>query len=706
MKSYMQWMLTSRRAYSRSTKRASSFYARLIVALAAILIISGSTVLTSCSDDEVTETGTGTGWTEPATDQMDVTVTYPLTAASLSQFAEPSTGAALIRRLPKVTAAITDDTRMVLLKGSDAGSLSYGEIAAMVDVLANNGYLAIETPTEKQLDTFLDQLDKAIAEYVASYVNDEFELTSEQMQATLSASMAGRMQTRRANLAAYTRAAAADRPCTELLIFGPTGYFFLEADNSDDMIVTYATDTEGNIVEEPYETACNAGEMTAYRYGLYADGAAGWLNGTEAAMEAADEQQTRGGAPRRASGAKAINDLESACETFTHYQNINYKTSGNKASYKVKACQTTLSYWGVHSTTNHRDYYYVSQKVLLSLGADNGVDIFYARDKAADVWTVVSQFGKYNLMYGSYLTKYETSMNLKGDKGYIKGEAATPETANQTITESVNLTTSSSSTSGQSKVLGATLGGSLAGFTGHVTGGRVWNSGKTTGSSFAMGNSKSIKDLNVVKNSLGTMVKWTYSGKDLQVTGQPNKWQHETMPPILVNDANLANDACWSVENPSGNYTLEVQSQPEVGMLLVQNSSTDKIIQRTKTPIDTYTHELRKPNRYLQTWRMFIVIDEWLEGAHYTAGVQKRLEEDFKNSFSDIYNDVFTVCESEENSVLLATGIIKNAKRVLDAHKDQLPGIAEGRGVKQFTIYWRCDNTDVRLRNAYVVKVE
>ena len=163
MKRYMQWM-------------------------AAILIISGSMVLTSCSDDEVTETRTGTGTEnyelpEPATDQMDVTVTYPLTAASLSQFAEPSTGAALIRRLPKATAAITDDTRMVLLKGSDAGSLSYGEIAAMVDVLANNGYLAIETPTEKQLDTFLDQLDKAIAEYVASYVNDEFELTSEQMQA-------------------------------------------------------------------------------------------------------------------------------------------------------------------------------------------------------------------------------------------------------------------------------------------------------------------------------------------------------------------------------------------------------------------------------------------------------------------------------------------------------------------------------------------
>ena len=52
------------------------------------------------------------------------------------------------------------------------------------------------------------------------------------------------------------------------------------------------------------------------------------------------------------------------------------------------------------------------------------------------------------------------------------------------------------------------------------------------------------------------------------------------------------------------------------------------------------------------------------------------------------------------------TAIIKNAKRVLDSHKDELPGIAEGVGVKQFTIYWRCDNSDIKLRNGYVVKVQ
>jgi hypothetical protein len=231
-------------------------------------------------------------------------------------------------------------------------------------------------------------------------------------------------------------------------------------------------------------------------------------------------------------------------------------------------------------------------------------------------------------------------------------------------------------------------------------------SGSSQGSSFAMGNSKSIKDLSVVKNSADTQVKWTYSGKNLQVTGGPNNWKHDVVPEILVNDANIANDVCWSVENPSGNYTLEVLSQPEVGMLLINNSSDNRVVQRTKTALDTYTHQLKKPNRYMQTWRMFIVINEWMDGARYSSGVQSRLENDFKNSFPDIYADMFNVCETEENSVLLATSIIKHAKKVLDANKDQLPGIAEGRGVKKFTIHWRCDDTNVKLRNAYVVEVK
>ena len=92
-----------------------------------ILMIIGTTVLTSCSssdDDNNNNDGGNTTppevtWEEPTTDQMAVRVTADLTTdlttASLSEFANSSTGAALIRRLPKVTGTFTNDTEMVLL---------------------------------------------------------------------------------------------------------------------------------------------------------------------------------------------------------------------------------------------------------------------------------------------------------------------------------------------------------------------------------------------------------------------------------------------------------------------------------------------------------------------------------------------------------------------------------------------------------------
>ena len=687
MKKHMQWMF------------------------AAILMTSGNMILTSCSDDDHTNSGndhTDYNIEEPATDQLGIRVTANLPAASLSQFDEKSTGAALIKRLPRVTSAIQEDTKFVLVKGSDAGNLSDAVINQMAQILVDEGYLAIETPTEQQLNSFFDRIDKGLAAIVEDYVDDIFDLTPEQKEATVRASMAGRMTERKENLNNYMRGTASDAACAEMVILGATDYFFMESDNVEDKIITYATDTDGNIVEKPTEISYQAGELTAYRYGLYADGAAQWLNDTESEKDTEkDTEKTQSRASRRASSNMAVNDLESACETFTHHQNINYKTSANKFSYKPKACQTTLSYWGVHNMSSNRDYYYVSQKVVLSLGANNGTDLFYARGQKSDFWLgVAPNWKNYDLMYGNYLTKYETSMNLKGDKGIIKGEAATPETANQTITQSINLTTSSSTSSTNTDTYGFTLGVTSASVTASVNGGGSATKGKTNGTSFAMGNSKSIKDLSVVKNTANTKTTWIYSGKDVQVSGKVGKWEHDIVADILVNDANLMNDACWSVENPSGEYTLEVQSQPEVGMLLIYNNSTNRVVERTKTPIDTYTHKLKKPNRYLQTWRMFIVINEWMDGIKYYSNAQTNLENDFKRNFSDIFSDVFTVCESEENSVLLATSIIKHAKRVLDANKDQLPGIAEGRGVKQFTIYWRCDNTNIKLRNAYVVRVE
>jgi hypothetical protein len=467
-----------------------------------------------------------------------------------------------------------------------------------------------------------------------------------------------------------------------MVIFGADDYFYQDPMDSDD-------------------------EPTAYHYGLMADGAAQWINAMEAEKaeeKKQQEEQEAAGAQRRANGSQAINDLISASETFTHYGNINYTMPSKKSARKLKACQMTLRSWAVHNFTNKRDYYYVSQNVVLAMGNSSGVDIFFARGYKEGDWVKATGFGKNDLLYGNYLTQYETSMNLKGKNGFIKGEAATPETANQVITESVNLTSSSSSSAGGNYTL-SVKGGWMFGKGLTLMGGAGFGHtfGSTTGSSFAMGNSKSIKDLAVVKNTTGTKVKWTYTGKELQVTGEPYKWRHEIMPEILVNDANISNDACWSVENASGQYALNIGSYPVTGVLLL-NSKGGAIVQHTKTTYDNnWVIKLAQPARAVHTWRMYVRVLEWREG--FQQGAQSDLQQALIKKFPDLYQSVFEVGELTDESLQNATGIITYTKNVFDVYKDILQAMAKSFGIKKFSVTWSSDKNR-ETKQGYEVVVE
>ena len=98
--------------------------------LAAILTSCSAVMFTACTDNDnpIQETN-GTQVETPAeenmpeTDQMRVSVTADVPTAVLSQFDANTTGAALVKRLPKVTAAITDDTKFVLIKGGDVNDI-------------------------------------------------------------------------------------------------------------------------------------------------------------------------------------------------------------------------------------------------------------------------------------------------------------------------------------------------------------------------------------------------------------------------------------------------------------------------------------------------------------------------------------------------------------------------------------------------------
>ena len=80
-----------------------------------------------------TDTATETSKDEPTTDQMAVSVTANVPAAVLSKFDDNSTGAAFVKRLPQTSGEITADTRLVVVKGSDALTIPVATVEAIAD---------------------------------------------------------------------------------------------------------------------------------------------------------------------------------------------------------------------------------------------------------------------------------------------------------------------------------------------------------------------------------------------------------------------------------------------------------------------------------------------------------------------------------------------------------------------------------------------
>ena len=699
--------------------------------MAAMLICGVMMVLTSCSssDDDNNNNGGNTTppevtWEEPTTDQMAVRVTADLTTASLSEFANSSTGAALIRRLPKVRGTFTNDTEMVLLKGSDVSSQSDEVIAKMAILLNYGGYVALERPTQGQLDAFMDKMEAVTAKIVEEAADELFDLTPEEQAATVNASMAGRMALRRENLMNHMRAAGADKACAEIIIFGPYDCYFEEPLDVEGEVTTYFTDCDGNIVAD--ETSGKAdGETdwqpTDYHYGLVADGAAQWLNTIEAQFDDEDAWYEVEGvaarrAPHRASGTKAINDIMNASETFTKSGQMYFRASdASKASgksdiiYRTDRVMMTLRTWGVHDVANHKDFYYVNQNVLLRMGNSGEFDPFFCRYYAPTDWmTEINTDGKAtgNLWYGNFLTQYDTSMDLQPvdskTTGVINCEAATPETANQMTTQSVNTTTSHSRQVTTSHTATASFGTQGWKPTFELRYDFKRGSNVTDGNSFAMTNSKSIKDLAVVKNTNGTEVKWTYKGRLPKTSGPGNK-THEQPAEILVNDANLVNDACWSVENAVGQYAVNIGSYPVTGVLLL-NSKGGSSVQHTKTTFDNnWVIKLAQPARAVHTWRMYVRVLEWREG--FQQGAQSDLQQALIKKFPDLYQSVFEVGELTDESLQNATGIITYTKNVFDVYKDILQAMAKSFGIKKFSITWSSDKNR-ETKQGYEVVVE
>ena len=650
---------------------------------------------------------------EPTIDRMGVLVTADVPTAVIGTFDEGTTGASLVKRLPKTTASIDAETRMVILSGSMfdnmAAALDPEVMKAAVRLTMDGGYICLTNPTNEQAGAFGLTYLLSLLALEETDIEQLFDITSEEAaEAAQSSPRLERMKMRMANMQRVARTRADDEdmdmnaPFAEMIILGSNDYFMQEPFVENFTSYVSESDENGNSTDPQVVT----GKMTrtAAISGMLADAAAQWLNDTEKSYQQAAARRTM----TRGSGSSNINELMDASETFTYNGDICFTDDDASTMRRYNRVNMKVSSWGVHNIDANKDYYYLKQNVTLCMGDRNGSKIFYPT-RGENYWYKATNFGEYNRWYGAFLSKYDTSMDLTGS-GSIHLEAAAPNTDNNSSTTTVTTGTSHSTTETVGITWGASGGANAAGPMASFSIGGSYSVGTTNGSSFSVGMSQTTKELGVKKNTVGTKVAWTYTGalpQYYEKVGDRISYCHQTPAAILVNDADVSQEICWSVDNPSGQYTVNITSSPQTAVLVYVYKNVDGYTNAPRKYVynndadATYTHNLLEPNRAMQSWRMYITIDEWVSSP--IAGAQGELESNIRNAFPDLYASTFRIADKTATSLNTIGYIVKASKEIMTNNVDILQSYARSWGIKKFTIHWRCDDRNVTTREGLTI---
>ena len=674
---------------------------------AAILAICGAASFTACAVDDNELMGTNDNTVkapdtpEPTDDQMGVKVTADLRTYAHGTFDEGSTGAALVKRLPAVSGDLDPDTRLMLFRGSDFDSgstLNPEDILDIARVYRLGGYIALERPTVKQLAQFMLALTTGVTTLTQNDLERTFGMSPAAAAAAARQSQAAeRLNTRGENLDDDEK--DPNEVMGEMVIFSPTGYFLQEPFETNPKVIAHSIDSRGKVSEAQTMTATVT--RTPYISGKMADAVASWLN---------DMLKPKLNSPltarRRANGNNAINDIMSASESFTYSSAINFRGCENTTVTKEDRMNMTVRSWGVHNMVDNTDYYYLQQDVKLKMQG------FFFDFGGPYYWYEATNYEDYNRWYGAFLSQYKTSMDLYSPYPYstIKLEGSSPKTSNDGVTTMI----STGTTYGTNESIGFSFGFMISTNPG-VNGGANFTWGTTETTSFSLGTNTSVYALETAANTEGTKVTWTYTGSlpNFYIDTTPEDsyyFCHEDPTVILVNDADVTDEICWSVANPKGQYSVLITSEPQTAALMYKYSGKGKTgknpphgYEYTTTPMSSYEHKLLEPNRYMQDWRMFITIDEW-ENEPVT-GVMSRIEAALQEKFPGIYAPQLQVADKTSESTDMINYVLQYSKNEFDKGYDILQSIAQDYGVRKFSIYWRREDGALQTREPYVVEV-
>ena len=573
--------------------------------------------------------------------------------------------------------------------------------------MQRGGFLAIETPTGNDLLLCLARLIGIQSARQQSYIEDNYIFEGDVAPDVASAHSA-RYDARLSTVQDIATKAGNGGPedvMAELIIVSNTEYFLQEPLETDVQVNRDLVDDDMNIGGTEQEGI--RVERTPYVCGILADEAADWLNGIDER-----HQKTKALSRQLATkaGAESLNELMDASETFTLVGPIYHTYWDHSLGWRQNSVKHTFRSWGVHNMKTNKDYYYIQQEILIRMGpskSSNGSEIKIYFPREEDTWITATNYGNYNRWYGSFFSRFITSMDLSGN-GTINLEEAMPYTDNSTGYKTVNIGSEQSTT----ETLGISWSETI-GIDPGVSFGGEYSLGTTNGTYFEVSTTHVDNDISVSKNTDGTKVTWTYTGAKPSFrevdTGGSIYYQHTTAPKALVNDIDLDNQMVWSVSNPSGPYTVNVTSHPYVAALLYYFYPGDYKGTPNHAYYETYTYEKNKfshtllePFRTTQTWRMYVSIDEMKNGGPAGEAASK-VESRLRSKFS-CFRDEFTLCDHTATSVQVINANILAAKEIFKNNLDILQQFADEQDVKRYTIHWRTDNSKIRLREGFTVE--
>ena len=674
----------------------------------AAIFICGSSVFASCVDNEdnssadVPDGEVIDPYVEPTDDQLEVKVTADMPTAVLAQFDESTVAAALIKRLPQTTTAINDDTKLVLLDDSQIKSLTEDDYFAMARVIFNGGYVALHRPTFPDVFAFGMSLDDQF-EIVQNAILKENGVEGADDEPAASRRNDGDMVRKVNNAFAMTnRAAEVDENTVieELVVFSINADYVIPPYNEEETISSQAEDENGQetTVEHKVENIQNA-----YHYGRLADGAASWLNAKEkqkAEAQQDEEEPAEASAFTRAGGDQVINSIMSATDEFTVSGGLWARNFEGKKYYRKNVSNTTLRAWSVYDFASNRDFYYVEEDHQIRMGGQNSDfdKTLYWGPYRKDGWlyttyrlasgNVVQYYvegyeedGAYAYYYGSWLSASIHCMDLKGT-GKIKVEESSPDTDNNSSNETVTIGRSD----GYSHSTGWSFGGSVDKNGPGFNFGYSDTNTESHETSFSLSTSMTSNDLAVKKNTHGTEVEWSYVEGHTPTLLFEIKG-HEMAADILTNDCDLSNKVCWSVENPSGSYTLSWfrDNYTKAQFLNIwQNSGKRYSIGCSFTKDFT----LSEPRRFKKEWGCDIIVNGEKVQPGAVDLLQKKLQETID---ATMFSDKFYVAESEDDAVEVIKYNVGVASKMLkpgNRWRRKIENYAASLGIEKFIIEW------------------